>query len=236
MSKVTHPSTQSHINISRIQDGVVITKDGGLRMVILVSAVNFALKRDEEQNALIYQYQNFLNSLTFSIQIVIQSRQLDLTGYLAKLDARLAAQTNELLQIQTADYIDFVKRMISIANIMDKKFFIVVPYNPVNLAKRSFFDKLIHPNKTAPDIGALEFKQYREELLQRINVIMSGLSPLGLRSIPLDTQQLIELYYQTFNPEEGGKERLTNEELLVSPLIEGEIAQTPVAGGNHVTK
>ncbi|MEK7644201.1 MAG: hypothetical protein AAB390_02770, partial [Patescibacteria group bacterium] len=201
MSRISLPSTQSHINIARIQDGVVITKDGGLRMVLLVTAVNFALKREEEQNALVYQYQNFLNSLTFAIQIVVQSRQLDLTGYLAKLDQRLAAQTNELLQIQTADYIDFVKKMISMANIMDKKFFIVIPYNPTNLASRSFFDRLLHPNKTAPDIGLAEFKRFREELLQRINVVMSGLAPMGLRSVPLDTQQLIELYYQTFNPE-----------------------------------
>ena len=230
MSKVSHPSTQSHINISRISDGVVVTKEGGLRMILLVSAINFALKRDEEQSALIYQYQNFLNSLTFPIEIVIQSRQLDLTGYLAKLDQRLEAQTNELLQIQTADYIDFVKKMISIANIMDKKFFIVVPYNPTSLAKRSFFDRLVHPNKTAPDIGATEFKQYREELLQRINVIMSGLTPLGLRSIPLDTQQLIELFYQTFNPEEGGKERLADENLLVSPLVESESAASQSGG------
>ena len=230
MAKVSHPSTQSNINIARIQDGVVITKDGGLRMILLVTAINFSLKREEEQNALVYQYQNFLNSLTFAIQIVIQSRQLDLSSYLTKLDQRLAAQTNELLQIQTADYIDFVRKMIALANIMDKKFFIVVPYNPTNLVKRSFFDRLVHPNKTAPDIGLAEFKQYREELLQRINVVMSGLTPLGLRSIPLDTQQLIELFYQTFNPEEATKERLTDEELLISPVVGSEL-ESEVTGG-----
>lgn len=223
MSKTKHHiSTQDHINIARIQDGVIITRDGGLRMILLVSAVNFALKSEQEQNALIFQYQNFLNSLTFPLQIVIQSRQLDLTGYLAKLEERLTDEGNELLQIQIEDYIDFVKRLITIANIMDKKFFIVIPYDTPSLHQRSFFDSLFHPKKTAPDISLPEFKRFREELLQRTNVVMSGLSPLGIRSIPLDTQQLIELYYQTFNPEEGQKEKLGDEEQLVAPLIESE--------------
>lgn len=230
MSKISHSSTQAHINIARIQDGVVVTKDGGLRMILLVSAVNFALKSEAEQNALIYQYQNFLNSLTFAVQIVIQSRQLDLTTYLAKLEERLTQETNELLQIQINDYIDFVKKMISLANIMDKKFFLVVPFNPPSLKQRSFFDRLFHSGKTAPDLGHAEFKQYRDELLQRINVVMSGLAPLGLRSIPLDTQQLIELYYQTFNPEEAGKERLSEEAALMSPLVESDL---PNPGGAH---
>lgn len=222
MAKVKHPSTQEHINIARIQDGVIITRDGGLRMVLLVSAVNFALKSEQEQNALIFQYQNFLNSLSFPIQIVIQSRQLDLSGYLAKLEERLTDETNELLQTQIEDYIEFVKKLVTIANIMDKKFFLVIPFDPPNLKQRSFFDKLFHPKKTAVDISLPEFKRYREELLQRANVIMGGLSPLGIRSIPLDTQQLIELFYQTFNPEEGQKEKLGEEEALVAPVIEAE--------------
>lgn len=229
MSRDTHPATQDHINIARIQDGVVITKDGGLRLILMVSAVNFALKSEEEQNALIYQYQSFLNSLAFPIQIVIQSRQLDLSGYLATLQERLMQETNELLQIQTEDYIDFVKRLISLANIMDKKFFLVIPYDLPSLKSRSFFDSLFHPNKKAPDIGLTEFNHYREELLQRANVAMAGLSPLGLRSIPLDTQQLIELFYQTFNPEEATKEKLADEETLVTPLVE-ELPPEALAG------
>jgi len=220
--KVHRPSTQEHINIARIQDGVIITKDGGMRIILLVSAVNFALKSEQEQNALIFQYQNFLNSLTFPIQIVIQSRQLDLTGYLARLETQLTNETNELLQIQIQDYMEFVKRLITIANIMDKKFFIVIPYDPGNLIRRGFFDKVFNRQKTAPDISLPEFKHFRDELLQRANVIMGGLSPIGIRSIPLDTQQLIELFYQTFNPEEGQKEKLTDEDALTSSVVISE--------------
>ena len=221
MAKVTHPSTQAHLNIARIQDGIVITKAGGFRMILLASAINFALKSEEEQNALVFQYQNFLNSLTFPLQIVIQSRQLDLTQYLAKLEERLAEETNELLQIQIEDYLDFVRRLINLANIMDKKFFIVIPYDPVNIQKRGFFDKLFKPGpSTGPSLSSIEFKRQREELLQRANVVMSGLGGLGIRSIPLDTQQAIELFYQTLNPEEGVKEKLADESLLTSPIIE----------------
>lgn len=230
MPRASHPSTQERINIARLQDGVIITRDGGLRMVLLVSAINFALKSETEQNALVFQYQNFLNSLTFPIQIVVQSRQLDLSGYLTKLENRLTDETNELLQMQIEEYMEFVKKLITIANIMDKKFFLVIPYDPQSIRQRSFFDKLFHPQKTAPDISGAEFKHYREELLQRANVIMTGLAPLGIRSIPLDTQQLIELFYQTFNPEEGNREKLTDEELLVSPMVEGENeANQPIA-------
>jgi len=189
---------------------------------LLVSAVNFALKSEQEQTALIYKYQNFLNSLAFPVQIVIQSRQLDLTGYLARLEERLTQETNELLQVQIEDYIGFVRRLITLANIMDKKFFMVVPYDPPSLKQRSFFDKLFSPGKQAPDIASIEFKRFREELLQRMNVVMAGLNPLGVRAIPLDTQQLIELYYQTFNPEEGLKEKLANEELISSAVIEAD--------------
>lgn len=231
--KVQHASTQEHLNIARIQDGVIVTKDGGLRMVLLVSAVNFALKSEEEQNALIFQYQNFLNSLTFPIQVLIQSRQLDLTGYLAKLDTRLAEETNELLQIQIEDYIEFVKRLISLANIMDKKFFVIIPYDPANLKQRGFFDKLFHPSKLTVDMSLTEFKSYRDELLQRANVIMGGLSPIGLRSIPLDTQQLIELYYQTFNPEEAAKEKLADVASLTSAVIERAVPGTETPGGTN---
>lgn len=235
MAKPSRPSTQSHINISRIQDGVVVTKDGGMRMILLVSAVNFALKSEQEQTALIYQYQNFLNSLAFPVQIVIQSRQLDLTNYLGRLEERLSAETNELLQVQIEDYMNFVKRLITLANVMDKKFFMIVPYDPPSLKQRSFFDKLFSPGKQATDIASVEFKRYREELLQRMNVIMAGLNPLGVRAIPLDTQQLIELYYQTFNPEEGLKEKLANEDLLNSDIVEaeqpGQAPQTEVNNG-----
>lgn len=223
MAKKQINSTQEHIDIAEIKEGVVILKNGMMRMILLASSVNFSLKSEEEQNAIIMQYQNFLNSLAFPIQISIQSRRIDLDRYLTKLEDRLSRETNELIQIQTQDYIEFVRRLITIANIMDKKFYITVPFSPPNLQKRGLFDKIFNPTKiTRPNISDVEFKSFKEELAQRANVITSGLSALGVRTVALTTQQIVELIYGTYNPEESTKERLANVENLEQPMIEKE--------------
>ena len=204
-------SSQRYLDVAQIRDGVVVLRDGSLRSVILVNAVNFALKSEEEQNALIYAYQGFLNSFNFPIQIVMQSRQLDLAHYLKKLSDQLAETTNELVQIQIADYIQFIERLIQIANIMDKKFYVVVPFTPTKIIQRGVFDKLFNPgNRLEVRMSPAEFKSYRQELLERSRIIMSGLGGMGLRSALLGTQETIELLYATYNPEEATKERLSD--------------------------
>jgi len=219
-AKIKQPSTQEYLEIAEIREGVVIMRDGSFRMVLLVSAVNFALKSEQEQNSIVYQYQNFLNSLNFPIQIVIQSRQTDLGPYLIKLKERLNQETNELIRIQIADYIEFIERLISIANIMDKKFFLAIPLFPPNLKKRGLFDKIINPkNPLMVKITDMEFKSFREELLERCNIIMNGLSAMGVRATPLNTQQLIELYYKNYNPMESTSEKLTEIKKLESSVI-----------------
>jgi len=218
--KISKPSTQEYLDIAEIREDVVIMREGSFRMVLLVSAVNFALKSEEEQNAIIVQYQNFLNSLSFPIQIVVESRRTDLTSYIAKLKARLNQETNELIRIQINDYMEFINRLISIANIMDKKFFIIVPLFPPNLKKRGIFDKLLHPKTPLMvKISDAEFKSFKEELMERVNIIMNGLATLGVRSLPLNTQQLIELYYKSYNPEEAQSEKLTEIDKLESTVI-----------------
>ena len=218
--KIKQPSTQEYLDIGEVREGVVIMRDGSFRMVLLVSAVNFSLKSEQEQNAIIYQYQNFLNSLNFPIEINIQSRMTDLSPYIIRLKDRLNKEANELIRIQISDYIEFINRMISIANIMDKKFFIVVPLFPPNLKKRGLFDKIIHPKiPLLVKISESEFKSFREELLERCNVIMNGLGVIGVRSIPLNTQQLIELYYKNYNPEEATSEKLVEIDKLEAKIV-----------------
>ena len=218
--KIKEPSTQEYLEIAEIREGVVIMRDGSFRMVLLVSAINFALKSEEEQNSIVYQYQNFLNSLSFPIQIVLQSRQTDLSSYIIKLKERLNQETNELIRLQIADYIEFIQRLISIANIMDKKFFAVVPLFPPNLKKRGIFDKLLNPkNPLTVKISNTEFISFKEELMERCNIIMNGLAGMGVRSVPLNTQQLIELYYNCYNPEEATSEKLTEVGELGSNII-----------------
>lgn len=228
MAKHSKPiSTQQYLDIGEIRSSVIILKEGDLRLILLANSINFALKSEREQEALIGQYQAFLNSLDFPIQIVMQSRKLDLVNYLKKLEERSEKEKNELIRIQTIDYVAFIKRLISIANIMDKKIYIVVPLNPVNMEKRGLFDKLFHPTRSlAVKISDAEFKSYREELLQRANVIISGLGSLGVKVAPLNTQQVIELFYGIYNPEEASKERLMEEENLEAPIIEAEKEET----------
>lgn len=218
--KNTLASTQEHMDIAEIKEGIVILKNGSMRMVMLASSINFALKSEEEQNAIVMQYQSFLNSLVFPIQIVMQSRRIDLDRYLTTLSDRLSRETNELIQIQTRDYIEFVRRLITIANIMDKKFYIVVPFSPPNMQRRGLFDKIFNPTKiTRPHLGEVEFKAYKEEIAQRANVIISGLATIGVHIAALTTQQIVELYYSTYNAEESTKERLAEVGSLDEPMI-----------------
>lgn len=226
--KVKQKSTQEYLDVAEIRDGIVIMRDGSMKMILLATAVNFALKSEQEQNAIIYQYQNFLNSLTFPIQIVMQSRKIDLSPYITKLHSRLDVEENELLQIQIADYIKFIERLIKIANIMDKRFFITIFFNPPGLKKRTIFDQLFHPSRlTVAQINDMEFKSFKEEMVQRANVISSGLAALGVRTAQLNTQEAVELLYSTYNPEEAYKEKLIKVEELSQPVI-GKEAQKAI--------
>lgn len=220
MAKPTPSTTQDHINIAEIREGILITRDGGLRTILLAASVNFALKSEQEQNALIAQYQAFLNSLNFPLQIIMQSRKLDLTNYLKSLEERLAKENSELIKVQISDYIQFIKRLITVANIMDKQFYLIVPFDPSNVKKRGLVDKLLHPtSRLEVKISATELKSFHEELLQRVQVVMAGLNTLGVRTAILNTQQIIELFYSLYNPEEASKERLIGVEDLESPMV-----------------
>lgn len=219
-------STQEILQLAEIHDGVVITKTGALRAVLMISSINFALKSEQEQTAIIYAYQNFLNSLDFPIQIVMQSKTLDLYEYIKKLKAATEGQTNELLRLQMMDYADFIERLITIANIMDKKFFVVVSFAPppkIGPSGGSFFSKNRKNQNSSIQMTTTEFATYKEELTRRIQVIQSGLGSVGLRSAPLNTQQIIELLYGIYNPEEAAKEKLAKVEELTSQIVESEI-------------
>lgn len=197
-------TSQEFIPIEEIRDGIVVLKNGELRIVLMVSTMNFDLKSDDEQAAVLYQYQNFLNSLDFSIQIHIQSRKFNIKPYLATLEERYKEQTNELLRIQTREYIEFVRNLTTVNNIMSKMFFVVVPYSAVSIApkKGGFISKLTGGNKNKTEADYAKFEEYRSQLEQRRDVVMSGLNGIGLKTEQLDTESLVELYYKIFNPGE----------------------------------
>jgi len=197
------PSTQTHMPISEIKDGVVVLKDGSMRKVLMTSSINFALKSEDEQNALISSYVGFLNSLDFSIQIVVQSRRLQIQPYLDKLIALERDQQNELLRVQTADYRAFIQELVDIGQIMTKHFYVVVPFDPSSKKNKGFFSRLKEIISPASAIRLKEdrFQQRKNDLGLRVRQVSGGLQSMGLQVVEMNTQSLIELFYTTYNPD-----------------------------------
>lgn len=205
-------STQQYLDIAEIREDVVILKDGTMRAVLLVSSINFSLKSEDEQNAIISAYVGFLNSLEFPLQIVIQSRMLDIDTYLNGLQKIEREQTNELLRMQTAEYRQYVAELVKIGDIMTKRFYVVVPYDPSSDKQKGWFSRLFEVFSAASDIrlSQKQFDKRKQALTQRVEVVMSQLSSMSLSSVMLDTQSLIELYYNTYNPDTYKTEKLTD--------------------------
>jgi hypothetical protein len=196
-------STQRYIDIAQIQDDVAVMKDGTLRSVILTSSLNFSLKSEQEQNATVASYTQFLNSLKFPIQIVIQSRKLNIDNYLGNLDQRYREQTNDLLKLQIGDYRNFISELIELGEIMSKRFYVVVPYAPGSDTQRGVMDRLqsLFIPATRVTLQRQKFLERRKVLMQRVDQVLSGLQGMGLNSVVLNTQNLIELYYESYNPD-----------------------------------
>ncbi|PIQ80213.1 MAG: hypothetical protein COV79_01665, partial [Parcubacteria group bacterium CG11_big_fil_rev_8_21_14_0_20_41_14] len=212
----TSISTQQYLDIAEIKDDVVILRDGSIRKVLIASSINFALKSEDEQNAIISGYISFLNSLSFSVQIVIQSRQLNIDGYLEQLKQKEQEQTNELLHVQVQEYRAFISQLIELGDIMGKRFYIVIPYKPGKDARKGFVSQLGAVFSPAKVITLSEkiFSQYIEKLDTRVNTVIGSLSGIGVTAVPLDTRNLIELYYSSYNPELAQLEKLPKQEDL----------------------
>lgn len=196
--------TQDFVPIQEVRDGIVILKDGSMRAILLASSVNFALKSADEQQSIIFQFQNFLNSLNFSVQIGVQSRRLDIRPYIALLEGRYKEQSTDLMRLQTREYIEFIKSFTEQTNIMTKTFFVVIPYTPPiigggrgNIAS-SLFSKKSQLEKSAEKTA--NFEEHRSQLIQRLEVVQQGLVRCGVRVIQLGTEEIVEVFYKIFNP------------------------------------
>lgn len=196
---VKSEATQNFIPIKEVRDGIVILKDGSMRALLMTSSLNFALKSEDEQQSIIFQFQNFLNSLDFSIQIFLQSRRLDIRPYIALLEGRQKEQTNDLLKIQIKEYIQFIKTFTENTNIMTKTFFIVVPYTPPQLST-SKGAKLLDTKSDKKQNQIESFEEDRTQLEQRVSVVEQGIVRTGIRAVRLGTEEIIEVYYKLFNP------------------------------------
>lgn len=200
------PTTQQFVPIKEIRDGVVVLKNGELRSVLMCQAVNLDLKSADEQMATILQFQNFLNSLEFGIQITASSRRLDIRPYIMLLEQKLQALEGDLLRIQTREYISFIQKFNETYDVMSKYFYIVVPYGvSMSMSGPSNpLSKLFGSGKKGNKISteSQKFEEKRSQLEQRISIVSGGLGSMGIQSTILDTAALIELYQKTFNPGE----------------------------------
>lgn len=209
-------STQQYLDIAEIKENTVIMRDGTLRAIILVSSINFALKSEDEQNAIISAYVSFLNNLDTHLQIVIQSRELNIDNYLEMLKQKGKEQTNELLKMQTAEYVEYINELIAISKIMNKRFFVVIPYNPLSDKQKNFITRFAEVFKptTLIQMKKERFLRRRAELTQHVENIISSLNSIGLNAIELDTQSLIELFYNIYNPTTSANQKLVNTDEL----------------------
>ncbi len=213
--KKTSPSmsTQLFLDIAEIKDNVVVLKNGGLRAVLQTTSINFNLKSEDEQNSIIYGYQSFLNSLEFPVQIVVQSRKLDVDKYIETVREIGDQHTNVLLKEQTNEYCEYILKLVEYADIMEKKFYVVIPYDPYRSRKQSTFSKFMSSISSSDSVDAIrkrhkEFAGMNKELTERVSAAMAGLEGCNLRVAQLSTSQLIELFYQIYNPVTSRNEKI----------------------------
>jgi hypothetical protein len=222
-------STQNVLHIAEIRDGIVIMNDGSYRSVIMVKSINFDLMSQAEQEAVEYSYQGFLNSLYFPVQIFIRSTRIDLQPYIEKLDKIRTEHDNMLLAMLMDDYINYIDALSQQTNIMDKRFYIVIPFFPHPDVQRAitnsvnFFSglaDLFNKKEQHVVINEADLEAAKAELRNRVQAVLSGLQQSGIQGIPLDTQELIELYYDTYNPDTATRQPLKNFNDLTADVVQ----------------
>jgi hypothetical protein len=215
-SQTSTSATQKYLDVAEVKEDAIILKSGALRSVLAVSAINFDLKSTEEQEAIINHYQNFLNSVDFPLQILISSRKLNMENYIKFLTDKEKTQPNELLRLQISEYKNFITQLVSVSNIMDKNFYIIVPFSPIENQEKGFFTNI--KSLINPKANILEkrenFETYKNQLFQRVDHIIAGLTGIGLRIVPLKTQELIELLFDSYNPEIYNEVELKDSSLM----------------------
>jgi hypothetical protein len=221
-------STQNTLQIAEIRDGIVIMSDGSFRSVVMVKSINFDLMSPQEQEAVEYSYQAFLNSLYFPVQIFIRSQKVDLQPYIEKLDKIRTEHDNMLLALLMEDYIAYIDGLSQQTNIMDKKFYIIIPFYPVIDAQRAltqsknFFTgvaNLFNSKEQHVVVNEQDLENAKSELRNRVQAVLSGLLQAQIQGLPLDTQELIELYYDTYNPDTATRQQLKNFNNLTADII-----------------
>lgn len=193
-------SSQSFVPVEEVRNGVIVLKTDGYRGVLMCSATNFALKSEDEQRAIIGGFQNFLNTLDFSVEIVVHSRKMDIRPYLALLEGRLENQATELMRLQLREYIAFIRNFMDSSDIMTKLFYVVVPYTPAVVSEVASAIPFLKSQGGGAATDTNNFEEHRVQLEQRMGLVAAGLQSAGVRAVALGTEEIIELLYRSFNP------------------------------------
>lgn len=226
--KINPNSTQNTLQIAEVRDGIVIMNDGSFRSVIMVKSINFDLMSPQEREAVEYSYQGFLNSLYFPIQIFIRSQKVDLEPYIQKLDKIRSEHDNMLLALLMEDYITYIDNLSMQTNIMDKKFYVVIPYfHELDAQKALAASKTLLNGVTSMFskkeqhvvVNEADLEKGKTELRNRVQAVLGGLMQCGIQGLPLDTQELIELYYDTYNPDTATRQQLKSFDDMTAPII-----------------
>lgn len=221
-------STQNALQIAEIRDGIVIMNDGSFRTVIMVKSINFDLMSPQEREAVEYSYQGFLNSLYFPVQIFVHSTKVDLGPYIEKLDKIRTEHENMLLALLMEDYIVYMDQLSQQTNIMDKKFYVVIPYFPVIDVQKALtaskglitgITSMFNNKQQRVVINEADLSKAKDELRNRVQAVLGGLQQCGIQGLPLDTQELIELYYDVYNPDTATRQQLKNFNDLSAPVV-----------------
>ncbi len=240
-AKTNPNSTQNTLLISEIRDGIVIMNDGSFRSVIMCKTINFDLMSPQERESVEFSYQGFLNSLYFPIQIFVKSSKVDMRPYLQRLDKIRSEHDNMLLALLMEDYIEFMTVLTQQTNIMDKKFYMVIPYTPPNAAaqavqkSKSFVGNIFGFNKKQETIVIDEatLEKAKTELRNQVQAVLNSLTQMGIQALPLDTQELIELYYDVYNPDTATRQQIRNFDNLTAPIISKGPGEAPQPNLNN---
>lgn len=227
-SKTSPNSTQNTLQIAEVRDGIVIMNDGSYRSVVMVKSINFDLMSPQEQEAVEFSYQGFLNSLYFPVQIFIRSRKVDLRPYIEKLDKIRSEHDNMLLALLMEDYIEYMSDLSQQTNIMDKNFYVIIPFFPVVEVQKvltqnknflSGVTKLFDRTEQHVVINEVDLENAKTELRNRVQSVLAGLQQCGVQGLPLDTQELIELYYDSYNPDTATRQKLKEFNTLTADVV-----------------
>lgn len=237
--QVNPNSTQNNLQIAEIRDGIVIMNDGSFRAVIMAKSINFDLMSGQEREGVEFSYQGFLNSLYFPIQIFVRSQKVDIKPYLDKLEKIRSEHDNMLLALLMEDYIYFIDQLSAQTNIMDKNFYVIIPFFPTEASTKplaqtkGLFDGifgLFGNNKTHVVINEKNLEDAKDELRNRVQSVLDGLMQCGVQGMPLDTEELIELYYDTYNPDTATRQKLISFDNMQAPIVTKGEGMAPQPG------